>query len=105
MKRGRTHVKGEKGRNVTRTDLRQAVYDCCPGLSRAEAGEIFDMVFEEIAAALAQGEPVRLHSFGSFKVRSKRGRVGRNPKTGEPLAKLPQLDEPSAFLASVERSC
>jgi integration host factor subunit alpha len=48
------------------------------------------MVFEEIAAALAQGEPVRLHSFGSFKVRSKRGRVGRNPKTGVELPITPR---------------
>ncbi len=71
------------GRNtVTRADLLNAVYDSCPGLSRAQAKEIFEMALEEVAAALIRGEPVKLRSFGLFTVREKSERVGRNPRTG-----------------------
>ncbi len=80
-KRGR-YVKHENGRTLTRAALREAVYACCLSLSRAEASRILDAVLEEIYEALARGEPVKLRSFGSFNVRSKRGRIGRNPKTG-----------------------
>ena len=67
---------------MTRAALRKAVYACCPSLSRAEASKMLDAVFEEICETLARGEPVKLRSFGSFNIRSKRGRIGRNPKTG-----------------------
>lgn len=70
-------------RTVTRISLIEAVYSCCPTLSRAEARRTLDAVLEEISEALVRGEPVHLRSFGSFKVRSKRARIGRNPKTGE----------------------
>jgi integration host factor subunit alpha len=70
------------GKTTTRADLLEAVYTCCPVLSRAQAREVFEMALEEIAAALARGEAVKLRSFGSFTVRSKRERVGRNPRTG-----------------------
>jgi integration host factor subunit alpha len=75
--------KQEDVRTLTRADLRQAVYGCCPSLSREDARKILDGFFEEVGEALARGEPVKLQSFGTFNVRSKRGRVGRNPKTGE----------------------
>lgn len=71
------------GRTLTRAGLREAVYSCCPTLSRAEARQILDATFEEISDALIRGESVKLRSFGSFNVRSKRERIGRNPKTGE----------------------
>jgi integration host factor subunit alpha len=67
---------------VTRAALREAVYACCLSLSRAEASKILDAFLEEICETLARGEPVKLRSFGSFNLRSKRGRVGRNPRTG-----------------------
>jgi integration host factor subunit alpha len=51
-------------------------------LSRAEAKDIFEMALEEISDALVRGEPVKLRSFGLFLVRSKRERIGRNPRTG-----------------------
>ncbi len=70
-------------RTVTRISLIEAVYNCCPTLSRAEARRTLDAMLEEISEALVRGEPVHLRSFGSFKVRSKRARIGRNPKTGE----------------------
>ncbi len=74
--------KVEPGNTLTRASLREAVYSCCPTLSRAEARKILDSTFEEIGEALLRGEPVKLRSFGTFNVRSKRERVGRNPKTG-----------------------
>lgn len=74
--------KSVSGRTLTRAALREAVYVCCPALSRADARKILDATFEEICEALARGESVKLRSFGTFNIRSKRERVGRNPKTG-----------------------
>jgi integration host factor subunit alpha len=50
--------------------------------SRAEACKIFDETFDELADALVRGEPVKLRNFGTFNLRAKRQRTGRNPKTG-----------------------
>ena len=69
-------------KTATRADLLNAVYASCPMLSRAQAKEIFEMALEEISSALVQGDPVKLRSFGLFLVRSKRERIGRNPRTG-----------------------
>jgi integration host factor subunit alpha len=69
---------------VTRADLRAAVYASCTGLARREARELVDLVLAEIAETLANGEPVKLRGFGAFHVRSKRPRIGRNPKTKAP---------------------
>lgn len=66
---------------LTRADLREAIYNSCRVLSRAQARKIFDHVIEEIADSLARGETVRLHEFGVFKVRRKQARLGRNPRT------------------------
>ena len=70
------------GKTVTRADLCEAVYQKV-GLSRAESSELVEMVLKEISDCIARGESVKLSSFGSFVVRSKGKRVGRNPKTGE----------------------
>lgn len=72
----------EGARTLTRAALREAVYACCPTLSRAEARRILDATFEEICEALVREEQVKLRSFGTFNVRAKRERIGRNPKTG-----------------------
>lgn len=53
----------EQTRTLTRQDLRAAIYDCCPQLSRAEAREIFDATFEELAVAILRGESVKLRGF------------------------------------------
>lgn len=66
---------------LTRQDLRKAVYRTCPTLSLEEARAVVDGTLEEISEALLRGETVKLSSFGVFKVRSKRERIGRNPKT------------------------
>jgi len=82
--------KTDSGRTLTRAALREAVYGCCSTLSRAEARKLLDATFEEISEALVRGEPVKLRSFGSFNVRSKRERIGRNPKTGVEAAITPR---------------
>ncbi|QBR70433.1 integration host factor subunit alpha [Beijerinckiaceae bacterium] len=69
-------------KTATRADLLDAVYSSCSTLSRAQAKEIFEIALEEISDALVRGEPVKLRSFGLFSVRSKRERIGRNPRTG-----------------------
>jgi len=79
-----------QGSALTRAALREAVYGCCPSLSRAEARRILDATFEEICGALLRGEQVKLRSFGTFTVRAKRARVGRNPKTGVEAAITPR---------------
>jgi integration host factor subunit alpha len=79
---GRTPKKSEGVRTFTRHDLRVAIYHCCPTLSRAEARKIFDETFDELSDALIRGEPVKLRNFGTFNLRAKRQRTGRNPKTG-----------------------
>jgi DNA-binding protein HU-beta len=55
-------------------------------LSRRQAGEIVDCVLDEIKGALRKGERVALNPFGSFVVRSRHAREGRNPRTGERIA-------------------
>jgi integration host factor subunit alpha len=69
------------GKTVTRADLSEAVYQKA-GLSRTESSALVESVLAEICDCLAQGESVKLSSFGSFIVRDKGQRVGRNPKTG-----------------------
>jgi integration host factor subunit alpha len=55
------------------------------GLNKREAKEMVDLFFEEIRAALAEGEQVKLSGFGNFDLRKKNQRPGRNPKTGEEI--------------------
>ncbi len=63
---------------AARTDLSDAVYQEV-GLSRNESAELVESVLNEISDALVRGEMVKLLSFGSFSVRQKSERVGRNP--------------------------
>ena len=78
-----------KGNTVTRAHLAEAVYQEV-GLSRNESAELVDSVLNEISDALAKGESVKISSFGSFLVRMKGERIGRNPKTGEEVPILPR---------------
>ena len=76
-------------KTVTRADLTEAVYQEV-GLSRNESAQLVESVLEEIAGTLSRGEPVKLSSFGTFSVREKAQRIGRNPKTGEEVPILPR---------------
>ena len=70
------------GTTLTRADLTESVYEEV-GLSRNESAELVERVLDEISDCLVAGENVKISSFGSFLVRQKNGRMGRNPKTGE----------------------
>ncbi|MBT7642391.1 MAG: integration host factor subunit alpha [Rhodobiaceae bacterium] len=70
------------GKTITRADLSEVVYNTV-GLSRSESAQIVETVLDLVSDALVRGDDVKLSSFGSFLVRHKNGRVGRNPKTGE----------------------
>lgn len=74
---------------VTRAQLSEAVYQEV-GLSRNESADLVESVLNEISDALANGDMVKISSFGSFAVRSKGQRIGRNPKTGEEVPILPR---------------
>lgn len=77
------------GQTVTRAQLSEAVYQEV-GLSRNESADLVETVLREISDALTRGEQVKISSFGSFSVRHKGRRIGRNPKTGEEVPILPR---------------
>ena len=77
------------GETVTRAQLSEAVYQEV-GLSRNESSDLVELVLTELADALVRGEMVKLSSFGSFSVRQKGERMGRNPKTGEEVPIRPR---------------
>jgi len=77
------------GHTVTRAQLTEAVYQEV-GLSRNESAELVESVIAEISSALERGEMVKISSFGSFSVRHKGQRVGRNPKTGQEVPISPR---------------
>lgn len=68
-------------RTLTRADLAESVYEQV-GLSRNESSDLVEQVLDEVMNALISGENVKLSSFGSFSIREKGERIGRNPKTG-----------------------
>ena len=76
-------------RTVTRAQLSEAVYQEV-GLSRNESAQLVESVLKEISEALTRGETVKISSFGSFFVRQKGERIGRNPKTGQEVPIRPR---------------
>ena len=90
---------------VTRAHLSEAVYEEV-GLSRADSAKLVASVLDKVADALAEGDAVKISSFGSFMVRDKAQRVGRNPKTGETVtisARRVVVWRPSATLREAMR--
>jgi integration host factor subunit alpha len=88
------------GKTITRADLCEAVYQKV-GLSRTESAALVELVLHEITNCLERGETVKLSSFGSFVVRKKGQRIGRNPKTGKEVPISPRrvmVFKPSAIL-------
>lgn len=77
------------GKTLTRADLAEAVVEKV-GLPRNESQELVERVLDEISLCLERGEQVKLSSFGSFGIRQKGERVGRNPKTGEEVPITPR---------------
>ena len=74
---------------ITRSQLSEAVYQEV-GLSRNESADLVESILSKISETLAQEESVKISSFGSFSVRRKGQRIGRNPKTGEEVPILPR---------------
>jgi integration host factor subunit alpha len=77
------------GKTLTRADLAEAVFQKV-GLPRNESAEIVELVLREIVVSLERGDTVKLSSFGSFGIRDKGERVGRNPKTGQEVPITPR---------------
>lgn len=77
------------GKTLTRADLAEAVVRKV-GLPRNESQDLVEQVLGEIAASLEKGDSVKLSSFGTFAIREKGTRMGRNPKTGEEVPITPR---------------
>ena len=76
-------------KTVTRAQLAESVYQEV-GLSRSESAGLVDAILGEISDSLLKEGSVKISSFGTFAVRQKGRRVGRNPKTGEEVPILPR---------------
>ena len=74
---------------LTRMDLSEAVFREV-GLSRNESSDLVESVLDHVSDALVAGESVKISSFGTFSIRSKNERIGRNPKTGEEVPIAPR---------------
>jgi integration host factor subunit alpha len=74
---------------VTRAHLSETIYTQV-GLSRNESADLLETVLDRLSSALASGESVKISGFGTFSVRQKGRRVGRNPKTGQEVPIMPR---------------
>jgi integration host factor subunit alpha len=77
------------GKTITRADIADAVYEQV-GLSRVESAELVDSVVDEMCDAIIKKGELKISSFGTFSVRQKKARVGRNPKTGVEVTITPR---------------
>ncbi len=77
------------GKTLTRMDLSEAIFREV-GLSRNESADLVESVLDNISNALVKGENVKISSFGTFSIRDKTERIGRNPKTGEEVPIRPR---------------
>ena len=76
-------------RTITRADLADTIYEQV-GLSRNESADLVETIINEISDTLAAGDSVKISSFGSWSIRQKGERIGRNPKTGEEVPITPR---------------
>lgn len=91
------------GKTLTRADLTETLHREV-GLSRTESADMVNSVLDLISEALIEGHSVKLSSFGTFMVRAKRERVGRNPKTGVEVPITPRrvlVFRPSQIMKNV----
>ena len=77
------------GKTLTRMDLSEAVFREV-GLSRNESAQLVESIIQYMSDSLVEGEQVKISSFGTFSVRAKAERLGRNPKTGEEVPISPR---------------
>ena len=92
---------------MTKADIARIVYECHGGLSNREAARLVETIFDSIKARLSHREKVQITGFGTFAVREKRERRGRNPQTGEEMVIRPRssvvLKPSKLFAAGRER--
>ena len=77
------------GKTLTRMDLGESLVREI-GLSRSESSDLVESVLAHLSDTLVSGEVVKISSFGTFSLRDKKARVGRNPKTGEEAPIIPR---------------
>jgi integration host factor subunit alpha len=70
---------------MTKAELAEAVFNKVPGMTKKEAADTVDVVFNTLKDILASGESIKISAFGNFVVRDKAARKGRNPQTGEEI--------------------
>jgi integration host factor subunit alpha len=70
---------------MTKADIIEAVYEKVGGVSKKEAADIVETVFNTIKTTLEGGEKIKISGFGNFLVREKKARIGRNPQTGQEI--------------------
>ena len=75
---------------MTKADIARIVYARHGGISNREAARLVEIIFESIKSRLGSGEKVQITGFGSFVIRQKRERRGRNPQTGEEMLIKPR---------------
>lgn len=77
-------MQDDAGRTMTKADLVNQIFEKM-GLTKKEATDVVEFVFAHLKDTLKVGEKVKISGFGSFVIRKKSARVGRNPKTGEEM--------------------
>jgi len=75
---------------MTKADIAKVVYERHGGISNREAARLVEVIFETIKGRLGSGEKVQITGFGTFMIRQKRERRGRNPQTGEEMVIRPR---------------
>ena len=75
---------------MTKADIARIVYERHGGISNREAARLVEIIFESIKSKLGSGEKVQITGFGTFVIRQKRERRGRNPQTGEEMLIKPR---------------
>ncbi len=71
---------------MTKAELVEKVSDKVDGLTKKQTEVIINTIFDSIKDSLAIGDKIEIRGFGSFKIRSRKQREGRNPKTGSPVS-------------------
>ena len=70
---------------MTKAELAEAIFNKVPGLTKKEAADTVDVVFNTMKDILSGGESIKITAFGNFVVRNKASRKGRNPQTGQEI--------------------
>jgi integration host factor subunit alpha len=70
---------------MTKAELYDCIRETASDLTQKEAADVVETILDTIKETLAAGENVKISGFGSFMVRDKKARMGRNPANGEPL--------------------